>query len=558
MKRWSLVAGAALLVGAAPSPDAIVYSLAPVMRDDGLSALAVELRFRGDADGETRLLLPDEWAGTDKLWQAVTALEVVGGEVVEDGDAARRIRHAPSSEIVVRYRLVSRDATDPGAAYAKARPIVRPGWFFFHGEGLFATVEGRGEAPARFGWQGWPAGWRMASDLDHLASRPGTVPDVLESAAIGATDLQLVERQVDGAPFRLAMRGSWSFTAEALADRVAAIMVAQNRYWGDRGRAFFVPVAPLATEGTGRSTHGTGRRDGFAIASTVNFGLDEATQFLAHEYMHSWIGGEIGGPLPEDEARGYWLTEGFTDFLAAKTLVRSGVWTLEDYVRHKNEVLMRLASSPARRLGNSEIAKRFWSDGSAQQLAYDRGHSFALWADQQLRASGGIDAAMRRQRRLARDHSRAGRRVPAAALFPIAVRRSGGELSTAALAAHVERGEPVVLPERIACLVVETVERHTFDRGFDIDATVAADMVVSGVDPLGTAHAAGLRDGMKLIRREAGEIGNADVDIAYRVADGGGERLIRYRPAARRALRVQQLRVPPLAPAERRDCAAAL
>ena len=44
------------------------------------------------------------------------------------------------------------------------------------------------------------------------------------------------------------------------------------------------------------------------------------------------------------------------------------------------------------------------------------------------------------------------------------------------------------------------------------------------------AYAAGLRDGMVLLGRDAGEIGNAEAEIVYRVRDGQTERVLRYLP----------------------------
>jgi len=552
--RW-LVAAAPLLMAAAPAPaDGIAYSLAPVFTGGDLTALAVELRLNGDSDGETKLDLPDEWAGTPDLWKAVSDVTVEGGALSGEG-AARTIAHTPGAALVVRYKLASNGAAEPGPNYSKAQPIVRPDWFFFHGEGLFVTPEGRDDAPASFRWTGWPAGWKVASDLDHLTRRAGTVADIVESAGIGAPDLTLVERDVDGAPFRLAMRGRWTFTPTALADRVAAVMHAENAYWGDRGRAFFVPVAPMEPEGLGRSTTGTGRTDGFAIASTTNYRLEDAAQFLAHEYMHSWIPREIGGHLADNEAAGYWLTEGFVDFAGARALVRSGIWSIEDYAKAQNEVLLRLATSPARSLDNKTLATRFWNDGSAQQMPYDRGNIFAMWADAQLADKGGIDAVLRRQRAMAKVANSAG----APLLFPTAVREVAGIDLSPAIARHIDRGEPIRLPAKIACLDVATVDRTVFHRGFDVDATVAAGNVIAGVDPAGTAYAAGLRDGMKLVRREAGEIGNPDVEIAYRLAGADGrEQVLRWRPVALKPVRLQQLVVPRLDDATREHCAARL
>lgn len=550
-----LLAAVPLLVGAAPVPaDDVVYSLAPVLTGEALTALAVELTFRGDADGETRLQLPAEWAGTPELWKAVSDLSVAGGTLSGEG-ARRSIAHKPNALLVVRYRLASNGAAEPGPDYAKAQPVVRPGWFFFHGEGLFATPEGRDAAPARFRWAGWPATWKVASDLDHLERQPGTVADIVESAGIGAPDLELVQRQVDGAPFRLAMRGRWSFTPTALADRVAAVMHAENSYWGDKGRAFFVPVAPMVPEGLGRSTNGTGRTDGFAIASTTNYRLEDATQFLAHEYAHSWVPREIGGHLADAEAEGYWLNEGFVDFTAARALVRSGLWSIEDYAKSQNEVLLRLATSPARALDNKTLAARFWSDGSAQQMPYDRGNIFAMWADARLADKGGIDAVLKRQRAMAK----ADGATAAPLLFAVAVSAATGLNLQDAIARHIDRGEPIVLLPKIACLDVATVERVVFHRGFDIDATVAAGDVIAGVDRSGRAYAAGLRDGMKLVRREAGEIGNPNVEIAYRVAlSDGAERVLRWQPVAPKPVRLQQLVVPRLDDAARKVCSARL
>lgn len=545
---------AVLLIAAAPAAaaDGVAYSLSPVMTGGSLTALTVELRFDGDGDGETVIELPDRWAGTPDLWKAVSDVTATGGTVTGEG-ATRTIRHGANAPLVVRYRLASNGAAEPGPDYHKAQPVVRPGWFFFHGEGLFATPRGRDDAPATFRWAGWPAGWKMASDLDHLAGRPGTVGDIVESAGIGSPDLQLIERQVDGAPFRLAMRGQWTFQPEALADRVAAVMHAENAYWGDKGRAFFVPVAPMVPEGLGRSTNGTGRTDGFAIASTTNYRLEDATQFLAHEYMHSWLPREIGGQLRENEGEGYWLNEGFVDFAAARALVRSGIWSIEDYATSQNAVLMRLATSPARNLDNKTLAARFWSDGIAQQMPYDRGNIFALWLDAKLAAKGGLDPVLKRQRAMAKVANSMG----APALFPTAVREATGIDVGADIARHIDRGEPVTLPSRIACLDVKTVDRPAFHRGFDIDATTPDD-VIRGTDPKGNAWAAGLRDGMKLIAREAGEIGNPAVEIAYRVGIGGSEKVLRWMPVAAAPVRLQQLIVPALDAAARKECAARL
>jgi hypothetical protein len=59
---------------------------------------------------------------------------------------------------------------------------------------------------------------------------------------------------------------------------------------------------------------------------------------------------------------------------------------------------------------------------------------------------------------------------------------------------------------------------------------------------------------MKLIRRESGRIGDSTVELAYRVADGGVERVLRYRPEGKRRFEVQQARRLDAGPEQQARC----
>jgi predicted metalloprotease with PDZ domain len=560
LKVLAVAAALAAISGSVSAQDGapISYTVAPVMEGAALRGLAIEIRFAGDADGETRLGLPGNWAGTDSLWRQVEDLRVEGAASVrEDGGEARIITHAPGAALAVRYRVRSAYSEEPKLGYQKALPLVLPGWFFFHGEGVFAAPDGRENAPARFAWSGFPAEWKIASDLDHLAAaRPGTVTDVVESVAIGAPDLAVVRRDVGGAPVRVAVRGVWDFTPEAFADAVAAVVLAENALWGDAGRPFVVTLAPLGDARPRFSYSGTARADAFSVASTTGFSLADGSRLLAHEYMHTWIGGEIGGP-PAEAATAFWLTEGWTDFYAGRALLRGGLWTPAEFATELNRVLLRNATSPARAAPNSAIVERFWTDQDVNQLPYDRGHLLALLLDHRIRAHTGgradMDDVLVAQRALARRNAQAGAPVDAAALFPLVLRQELGMDIAAELTRHVERGEPVLLPADLfgTCATVETVTQPDFHRGFDLAATEAAGMRITGLDPASPAYAAGLRDGMRIIRREAGTPGDASVEIVYRVDDAGTERLIRYKPEGKGRITLQRFVLAPEASSER-------
>ena len=129
--------------GSAPaqSADPVYYTVGLVMEGRELIALAVDIRFAGDADGETLLRLPGEWAGTDSLWRQVEGLRVDGATSVHGDAGTRVITHRAGAPLAVRYRVRSGYDADPAFAYHKALPIIFPGWFFFHGEGVFAPPD---------------------------------------------------------------------------------------------------------------------------------------------------------------------------------------------------------------------------------------------------------------------------------------------------------------------------------------------------------------------------------------------------------------------------------
>ncbi|HEX8622051.1 MAG TPA: hypothetical protein VF718_08770 [Allosphingosinicella sp.] len=555
----ALAAAALLLAAAKPPPESpIAYKITPALQPDGKRVLDVEMRLRGDSDGETDIFLPSVWAGTSELWRHATQLRISGAKSVGGTYDHPVVRHRPGARLKVRYRIVSAYDEDPGFAYEKARPMVRRDWFFVHGESVFASPGGDIARPARFKWGKLPKGWTVASDLDHLGGQPTTLANLINTVAIGGSNLKIVRRDLRGAPLRVAVLGEWSFTPDQLADTVAPIVAAEDAFWGDRSSPFLIAMAPLGDLPSGLSYTGTGRTDAFSIASTGAFELKQAVRFLAHEYMHSWVPIELGGMPEEDEARDYWFSEGFNDYLASKVLLRAGLWSLAEWAADKNETLLRYGGSPARTVKGEEIAARFWTDPAVQQVSYDRGHLLAAKLDSEIAARAGgksLESVLRVQRRKAQDSSEL-----ATALFRQVLRDETGIDIEADLERYARRGEPLLLPAGLFgdCARLVAERRRAFDRGYDAAATRNADGIIAGVAPDGPAYAAGMRDGMRLVRREAGKVGDSTVEMAYRVADGGVERVIRFLPQGKAEFDVQRLEITAAGPEAEALCRARL
>lgn len=423
-----------------------------------LSALAVEIRLTGNSDGITRLHLPEEFAGQTELWRQITSLTAEGTEISEVGPAVRVLRHKPDAPLVIRYRLVTAYPEEPKAeAGLPNRALIRPTWFAVLGEVVFAVPEGRSRSPATFTWGAHPSTWVLVSDLDHQA--PLTLETLVESFLFGGTDVRVSKLEVAGGPVRLAMRGGWKFSDHDLADLLTRVVVAERQFWEDANTAFFVPLVPLAPLPEGTMHAGIGRGDAFVLYSTTNSALDGFRWELAHEHMHTWIPNQIGGLPVKDEALDYWFSEGFADFYAARVLLHSGIWSLEDFVAEENEMLERYGNSPAP-IPNMQILKKFWTTDTVRQLAYDRGRMLATLWDYRLRHSAGhhtLNEVLKRQRVEAQENQRNGQDATAAQSFIQVYEGIGGISLAEDVKRFVEEGQRTTLPPDLygACARIE-------------------------------------------------------------------------------------------------------
>jgi predicted metalloprotease with PDZ domain len=526
-----VVAIASVLVCAAFAPGPRVeYVLSPVMRDGALQAVAVEFSFRGDPDGETRIEIPSEWASESELWRGIEGLTASGAEIVETGDPSERVlRHRPNARVRVSYRVIQDWEGEPtGAGGNPLRPIVRPSYYHLIGETALVTPDIDVTTRARVRAQGFPRGWSFASDLQHH----GLTLEALDQSIMVGGDYRVLAR----GPMRVAIRGSWAFTDEALTDRIGAILAAQRAFWGDRDEPFLVTVTQLTqADPNSRSLGGTGLADAFAFFATPNAEEAAIARTLAHEGQHTWVPRRIGGISDVDEASQYWLSEGFTDFYTGRVMVRAGLWTPQEFAADLNRTLRAYGGSPARTETNARINVDFWNDPDVRSLPYQRGRLLATIWDHRLRAAGGgrdfDDIVLEMKRRSTADAMAERPHIYATDLFLRVAPEMGLALGDD-MQTYVELGAALVLPEDAfaPCGRVATRQAPRFHRGFDVEATTANNNVVTGLNPQSPAYTAGLRDGMTILRREAGEVGNAEVEIVYIVRDGDAERTIRFMP----------------------------
>lgn len=526
------------------SDQPIDYELRPVFHQSGLREVRVQVRLRADADGTTVLDLPDSYGGVKEHWRYLSALQVDGGKVEAPEPARRLIRSAPRAPLSVRYTVRSAYPADPDAAGANPYngAVIRPAWFASLGEFLFAAPEGRGAEAARLRWRGWPASWKRQSSAERAGP---TVDALVESSFLAGPDVELRTRPIRGGTLRLASRGKFGWSLDRYADQVAAVINAQRAFWKDADGNYSVSLFKLAPAGGVSSTGGTGRAHGFVQYASDDTEPDILFRVLAHEHAHNWIPRQIGNPPEGDgSASLFWLSEGFTDFYTARTLLRAGLWTPKQFADDLNRALVGVSGSAIAQAPNSQIAAEFWKDPAIGQLPYDRGHLFAHLLDYRLRqeGKGGLDdilAAMQARWRAAPPSAK-----PELLSNFLAVLDARGFDARELIAARIEKGEAIVLPSDLLgdCGSVVQAVIPLFDPGFDREASARAGAFV-GVDKHGRAYAAGLRDGMQRVARLGGAEGDSRVPLSYRVRDSAGERVLSWLPQGRAWVTLQEVRL---------------
>jgi predicted metalloprotease with PDZ domain len=556
---WNVVFVSVLAAMSVSSPAvaAVVhYTLAPVFSGDSLTSIAVEMRFTGDEDGETALALPNAWGGRTALYEGIRDLVVSGeGATLLPGDVPERrtIRHAPRAELTVRYRVIQSWAGEPvftgGNEY---RPVIQPRYFHLIGEAVFAQPERPMETTVTFTWAGAPKGWMFASNLEHASvDKPLRMGKLMESIIVGG-DFRVTRN----GPLRVAIRGDWSFTDSAFIARLEPILSSHYRFWGETPQPYLVTVLPVRGPETVRSAGGTGRGDdAFAFFATPNVEETRLTRTLAHEHLHTWIPRRLGSMPMKDEPSDYWFSEGFTDFYTMRLLLRDSLWTLDQFADDVNEVLRSYATSSVRTAPNARIVSDFWKDPDVRQLPYQRGFLLAMMWDQRLRAAThgarDLDDIIRAMKATV---SAATARPPLATVLLQEQLALAGLDVSADVTRYIVNGEAIAWPADLfgPDASVTTEERPVFDRGFDPLKTSANGNVVAGLEPEGPAYRAGLRDGMKILKREAGKSGDSRVPVRYRVMDGATERAIEFLPQGRERVTIQELKLAPGLDAARR------
>ncbi|MBL8518815.1 MAG: hypothetical protein JNM76_17755 [Betaproteobacteria bacterium] len=525
---------------AAPSPK-VHFILTPRWQGEAWHFL-VEARFPATTGTETAIDLPDEFGPARNMHANIRNLESLdpGVTIKEGAKPAQRVlahkaKRPPGQPLRLRYEVHNkqRDKLSHESFYD---PILEPGWFHLVGHGVFvqpAHFTEKDSVDLTIEWRNIPDDWSLAGSHGIKAgattvwNQRNVALQLARHAIYVGGDFRLHKTEIRGRPLYIAVRGERKFKDEDFVAATQKVVAAHREFWGDFDFPHFL-ITHVANSYDSGSYGGTALHHAFAMHTAADFTVASAAfDFLiGHEHLHTWVPSRIGiRPKGADEGLSYWFSEGFTNYLTHRLLVKSGLWSRERYAEAINKLIQRYLASPARNFDNRTTADNFWKRRDAGDMPYQRGELVALRWNAALAAQGeSLDSLLKKlQTRDANGEMATDRLIRALKPHLAGVEQD--------VARFVDRGETVELGGDLLgpCYEKRNVPVPQYEAGFNVNETIKNRMI-TGIVEGSAAWRAGLRNGMKTrslsIRQD--DVDN-DVKISVEDADGQAKKMD-YRP----------------------------
>lgn len=348
--------------------------------------LQIQLSFLGSSSGETILFLPDVWGEKKELYACVKDLTVITKSVVLKqtlDPAQRKMIHPPSERITIQYTLTQRFTGQPKKMDEVFEPVIQRDAFYFIGSTslILPQLENNTLIDVKFKWV-MPSDWSIANSfgMNQANQIVHSTAQQLKDALFMAGHIQLKEITYEHTSVWVATIGQFTqLNLDHYFKICAKLVNFQQNFWKDPGH--YRLLALVSFDSKKDSFRGTGLYRSFLIALPQNasmntgFGLPWLT---AHELFHAWNRPEhYAIPSGHQEESIYWLSEGFTDYYALESLLRTKIYSFSEYLDAYNWVLREYYTSPVRTYTNQEVEQYFWVSRDVDKLPYQRGHILA-------------------------------------------------------------------------------------------------------------------------------------------------------------------------------------
>lgn len=397
-------------------------------------------------------------------------------------------------------------------------------------------VPTRREEQSEVAYQDLPADWRVAEELPagkETGSFLATSYDALVDAPAEIGTFQEFPLDAGKAHLRVVVDGTnWNQTR--LSDALQKIVGYETGMMGDvpfSEYMFIFHFGSFSEVGGGGMEHSNG------TAIALGSG-DVAATVAAHEFFHLWnvkrIRPQSLQPVDftkEMWTRALWFAEGVTSTYGSFTMVRTGLWTREQFYGDLAQQFTALEARPARFWQSAEESSLdtwldkydYYNTPQASVSYYNKGQILGVLLDVAIR-----DATDNRKslddvlRAMNRDYARRGRYYDDSAGIEREVEQITGRSFQGFFANYVAgtAGIPYRDFLRAAGLQVQIQQREIADLGFEIRRSADGLAEVSSIAPASGAEQAGLQAGDVLLQMDGQPFGRSSMQSLFQHSPG--------------------------------------
>ena len=358
--------------------------------DPGARAVDARIELEVPEPTEIHLAFRLEWEAYRGLESRLASLEAWGErgalriEPVTDGIGTghHRIDVSAPDRITIAYRMVLVPTAEPHF-YHRVSQLSNDGGHLIGADLLPRIWLGephRKRHPALVRLS-LPRNWRVAT----VVPRSGIAYDVddTRSAIFFVGSLRTRQTNLGLRSLTTAIYGDWPTTDDQVIDAVESVAGALHRIagdgWGDGTHLVGVGRIPERVAGLTTGGQVIGRTGLVYVGGTAptDFERMRFRHTTAHELTHWYIptAFRFPGEAPS------WFAEGFTDYLALKIQLATGLLEPQKFLDEIAARLTRYRSSPLHgRMSVTEAQADFWSD-DAYRFIYDGGTAAAFLLD---------------------------------------------------------------------------------------------------------------------------------------------------------------------------------
>jgi predicted metalloprotease with PDZ domain len=248
----------------------LTYVVEPICQGESCR-LRVSLTFQGDSSGESRLLLPLEWARGVELYKNIRNIQSLSEDVkVEDTKEPhiKTVHHRPNRRVSLTYEVVSQPPGTPLTRSVYHNPVVRSSYFYVMGQALWVYPDIPEKTPLQLSlhWKNIPEGWALINSFGAGQPRQkvNVTLDDFRRGTFLAGDYRIKRFMVNRQPVYAVTRGSFGFSDEEFHDTVKQVMQFTRDVWNSHDFPHYYVVL-LPTDESVRIHAGEGRTNSFSL-----------------------------------------------------------------------------------------------------------------------------------------------------------------------------------------------------------------------------------------------------------------------------------------------------